>query len=83
MLEQKVDDLLEAHVAINDFHGTVLLARDGKPLVMKGYGFANIEWQIPNTPDTKFRIGSITKQFTSMLIMQLREAGKLKIEDSV
>ena len=83
VLEQKVDDLLEAHVEINDFHGTVLLARDGKPLVVKGYGYANIEWQIPNTPDTKFRIGSITKQFTSMLIMQLREAGKVKIEDSV
>ena len=62
---------------------SVLLARDGKPLVAKGYGYANLEWQIPNTPDTKFRIGSITKQFTSMLIMQLREAGKLEIEDSV
>ena len=82
-LERKVDELIEAHVAINDFHGAVLLARDGKPLVAKGYGYANIEWQIPNTPDTKFRIGSITKQFTSMLIMQLRDAGKVKTEDSV
>jgi CubicO group peptidase (beta-lactamase class C family) len=61
----------------------VLIAEDGKPLLAKGYGYANIEWQIPNTPQTKFRIGSITKQFTSMLIMQLREQGKLKLEDSV
>jgi CubicO group peptidase (beta-lactamase class C family) len=82
-LERKVDELLGAHVEINDFHGTVLLARDGKPLVAKGYGYANIEWQIPNRTDTRFRIGSVTKQFTSMLIMQLREAGKVKIEDSV
>ena len=82
-LEQKVDELFEAHATVNDFHGTVLLARDGKPLVAKGYGFANIEWQIPNTPDTKFRIGSVTKQFTSMLVMQLREQGKVKLEDSV
>src|SRR5215203_4224364 len=55
-LEQKVDELLKAHVSVNDFSGTILLARDGRPLVMKGYGFANIEWQIPNTPQTKFRI---------------------------
>jgi CubicO group peptidase (beta-lactamase class C family) len=82
-LAQKVDELLDAHVKLNDFHGAVLLARDGKPLVAKGYGFANIEWQVPNTPDTKFRIGSITKQFTAMLVMQLREQGKVKLEDSV
>src|SRR5687768_2877608 len=72
-LEQKVDELLKAHASVNDFSGTILLARGGKPLVMKGYGFANVEWQIPNTPQTKFRIGSVTKQFTSMIVMQLRE----------
>ncbi|HJR59222.1 MAG TPA: serine hydrolase [Vicinamibacterales bacterium] len=82
-LEKKVDELLNAHVTVNDFGGAVLLARGGKPLVAKGYGYANIEWQIPATPQTKFRIGSVTKQFTSMLIMQLREQGKVKIEDSV
>ena len=79
----KVDELLNAHVAVNDFSGTVLLARAGKPIVAKGYGYANLEWKIPNTPSTKFRIGSVTKQFTSMLIMQLREQKKIKLEDSV
>jgi CubicO group peptidase (beta-lactamase class C family) len=82
-LHQKVDELLNAHVSVNSFSGTVLLAAGGKPLVKKGYGSANVEWQIPNAPDTKFRIGSITKQFTSMLLMQLREQGKVKLEDSV
>ena len=82
-LERKVDEFLSAHARVNDFSGTVLIAKDGKPLLSKGYGYANIEWQIPNTPHTKFRIGSITKQFTSMLIMQLREQGKVKLEDSV
>src|ERR671912_82633 len=82
-LEQKVDELLRAHASVNGFSGTILLARGGKPLVMKGYGFANMEWQIPNTPETKFRIGSVTKQFTSMIVMQLREKGQLKLEDSV
>lgn len=82
-LAKKVDEYITAHVKVNDFSGTVLLAKDGKPLFVKGYGYANREWQIPNGPDTKFRIGSITKQFTSMLIMQLREQGKVKLEDSV
>jgi CubicO group peptidase (beta-lactamase class C family) len=82
-LAQKVDELMDAHVAVNDFGGAVLLAAAGKPLVSKGYGYANREWQIPATPDTKFRIGSLTKQFTSMLVMQLREQGKVKLEDSV
>jgi CubicO group peptidase (beta-lactamase class C family) len=81
-LEKKVDELMNAYVKVNGFTGSVILAKEGKPLVAKGYGYANIEWQIPNAIDTKFRIGSITKQFTSMLIMQLREQGKIKLEDS-
>jgi CubicO group peptidase (beta-lactamase class C family) len=82
-LQKKVDELLNAHARVNDFSGSILLAAGGKPLVAKGYGYANVEWQIPNTPQTKFRIGSITKQFTSMLVMQLREQGKVELEDSV
>lgn len=82
-LQVKVDELLDAHVKVNHFSGTVLLAEAGTPLVARGYGYANAEWQIPNAADTKFRIGSITKQFTSMLVMQLRERGRLKLEDSV
>jgi CubicO group peptidase (beta-lactamase class C family) len=77
------DEYLRAHAAKNGFMGTVLVARAGKPLLSKGYGFANVEWQIPNAPDTKFRIGSLTKQFTSMLIMQLRGQGKVALEHSL
>src|SRR5262245_54911585 len=82
-LERKIDELVAAQARVNDFSGTILLASQGKPLVAKGVGYANAEWQIPNTTRTKFRIGSITKQFTSMLIMQLREQGKVKLEDSM
>ena len=82
-LTRRIDDYVTAYVKVNDFSGNVVLARDGKPLFLKSYGLANREWQIPNAPDTKFRIGSITKQFTSMLIMQLREQRKLKLEDSI
>jgi CubicO group peptidase (beta-lactamase class C family) len=79
----KIDAYMQAQAAHNGFSGTVLVAREGKPVIVKGYGFANAEWQIPNTADTKFRVGSITKQFTSMVIMKLREQGKVKLEDSV
>src|SRR4029077_10208335 len=82
-LEKKIDELLVAHAKVNGFTGSVLLASRGEPLVARGVGYANIEWQIPNSPATKFRIGSMTKQFTSMLVMQLREQGKIKLDDSV
>ena len=65
----------------NAFMGTVLVAKDGKVLFSNGYGFANAEHNVPNTPDTKFRLGSITKQFTALAILQLEEQGKLKVSD--
>jgi CubicO group peptidase (beta-lactamase class C family) len=82
-LTKRIDELIAGYMHVNGFSGSVLLAKDGTPLVSKGYGYANIEWQIPNTPTTKFRIGSITKQFTSMIVMQLREQGKIALEDSM
>ena len=63
--------------------GSVLVARDGKILLSKGYGSANLEWDIPNSPSAKFRLGSITKQFTQAYILLLEERGKLKVEDPV
>src|SRR5688500_18933398 len=65
-LAAKVEEYMQGQVKTNGFSGSILLAREGKPLVSRGYGFANLEWQIPNTPQTKFRIGSVTKQFMSM-----------------
>ncbi len=82
-LSAKIDEYMQGQVKTNSFSGSIMLAREGKPLVSKGYGYANAEWQLPNTPQTKFRLGSITKQFTSMVVMQLREQGKLKLDDSL
>ena len=77
----------EAYVAswVRDgkFQGTVLVMKDGEPLLRKGYGQANREWGIPNSPDTKFRLGSITKQFTAASILQLSERGKLALDDPI
>lgn len=65
------------------FMGSVLVARGEKVLFSKGYGFANMEWQIPNAPSTKFRLGSVTKQFTAASILILEDRGKLKTSDRV
>src|SRR5579859_1884884 len=78
----RMEQLIKAYVP-SRFMGTVLVAQDGKVLLDKGYGFANLEWEIPNTPTTKFRLGSITKQFTAASILLLEERGKLKVEDPV
>ena len=65
------------------FMGSVLVARGGDKILSRGYGFANLEWNIPNAPDTKFRLGSISKQFTAACILLLEQQGKLKVTDPV
>lgn len=77
---QKINDLVKTYFDYGQFNGTVLVAENGKVIYKKGFGMANMEWEIPNHPDTKFRIGSVTKQFTAALIMQLVEEGKIKLD---
>lgn len=79
----RIDQVVQSYVASGKFTGSVLIARDGKVLLSKGYGLANLEWDIANSPSTKFRLGSITKQFTAASILLLEERGKLKIGDTV
>ena len=80
---KQIDDLMQIYVANGKFNGSMLVAGNGKVIFKKGYGLANMEWNIPNTTDTKFRLGSLTKQFTAMLVMQLVEQGKLKLDGKV
>ncbi len=80
---EKIDALVQQYVANKQFNGSVLVAEKGQVIFKKGYGMANMEWLIPNAPDTKFRLGSITKQFTAMLIMQLVEKGTLTLAGHV
>ncbi len=77
----KVDEYMNAAVRIDGFSGSILIARDGQPVVSRGYGMANVELDVPNTPQTVFRLGSVTKQFTAMAIMLLQERGKLNVND--
>ncbi len=76
----KIDQLIALHAKYGQFNGAVLVADNGKVIYKKGFGLANMEWNIPNAPDTKFRLGSITKQFTATLILQLVEQGKIKLD---
>ena len=79
----RMEQVIQSHVSAGTFMGTVLVARDGAIVLDKAYGMANLELDVPNTPGTKFRLGSITKQFTAASILLLEERGKLKIDDKV
>lgn len=76
----KIDKLVSLYQKYGQFNGSVLVADNGKVLYQKGLGLANMEWNIPIATDTKFRLGSITKQFTATLILQLVEQGKIKLD---
>jgi len=79
----EIDLLMQKYHEMTQFNGTVLVAEKGEMIFKKGYGLANMEWDIPNAPDTKMRLGSITKQFTSMLIMQLVEDGLIDLQEKI
>src|SRR6187402_1443579 len=79
----RMEQVIQSHVGTGSFMGTVLVARDGKVVLDKAYGMANVEWDVPNAPATKFRLGSITKQFTAAAFLLLEERGKLKVDDRI
>src|ERR671916_1927939 len=79
----KFDEYAQAAAKAERFSGAILVARDGKVLVSKGYGMADVENDVPNTPETRFRLGSVTKQFTAAAVLLLQERGKLSVQDSV
>jgi CubicO group peptidase (beta-lactamase class C family) len=80
---QKIDKLVKAFVDLGQFSGSVLVAKKGKVVLSKGYGLSTREWNVANAAGTKFRIGSLTKQFTAMLIMQLYQEGKIDLDGHV
>jgi CubicO group peptidase (beta-lactamase class C family) len=82
-VSEKLDEYMTALSDAGRFDGAVLIARDGNVLLSKGYGTANYEFSVPNTPQTVFPIGSNTKQFTAAGIMKLQEQGRLNITDPV
>jgi CubicO group peptidase (beta-lactamase class C family) len=79
----RMEQVIQSYTANRQFMGTVLVAKGDQVLLSKGYGLANLEWDVPNSPATKFRLGSITKQFTAVSILLLQERGQLNVDDPV
>src|SRR5690625_1915107 len=82
-LQTKFDKHISKLSESGKFSGSVLVSLDGKIVLSKGYGMANYELDVPNTPQTVFRIGSLTKQFTALAVMQLVEKGLIALEDRI
>ncbi len=82
-LESRIDAYLEPVFKEDLISGSVLIAQRGDVILAKGYGLANREYDIPNSPETKFRLGSMTKQFTAMGIMILTDRGLVSVDDPV
>lgn len=83
-LTSYIDSVAQAAVAEHRVAGvSVAVAKNGRIVLAKGYGFADLENDVPATAETVYRIGSITKQFTSAAIMRLMEQGKLTLDDTI
>ena len=81
--DSSIQKIVNKYAASGDLHGAVLIAKDGKEVFRTAFGTADYEWDIPNKVDTKFRIYSMSKQFTAMLVMQLVEAGKIDLQKTI
>lgn len=80
---EKLDELLVAYARQNQFNGAALVAQKGKILLEKGYGWKNIQDSAKNDEQTIFQVGSVTKQFTSAIILQLQQQNKLSVQDKL
>jgi D-alanyl-D-alanine carboxypeptidase len=79
-----VDSVSTAAISQKQTAGvSVAVVKNGRTVLAKGYGFADLENDVPATPETVYRIGSVTKQFTSAAIMRLMEQGKLSLDDTL
>jgi D-alanyl-D-alanine carboxypeptidase len=76
-----MDSVVRSYLDAGSFAGSVPVARGSDVIISKGYGLANVEWNVPSTPDARFKVASITKQFTAAAILLLEERGRLKLDD--
>lgn len=75
-----IDAFVADYARAHDFSGTVLIARDGRTEYLGSFGLADLAFRVPNTARTRYKIASITKSFTAVLILQLRDQGRLDLE---
>jgi CubicO group peptidase (beta-lactamase class C family) len=79
----KIDEYLAAYAKVNRFNGTALVAQKGKILLEKGYGFKDASQASLDDVNTIYQVGSVTKQFTSAIILKLQEQKKLSVKDKL
>src|SRR6478672_5955033 len=82
-IPETIDELLKAYSKQYAFNGSVLVAQKGNILLQKGYGYKNFKAHSLNDGKTIYQIGSITKQFTAAIILQLQEKNMLSIQDAL
>ncbi|HYF30891.1 MAG TPA: serine hydrolase [Chitinophagaceae bacterium] len=79
----KLDEFLSVTARLNKFNGVALVAKDGEILLHKGYGWRDAQRRVMHDENSIFQIGSVTKQFTSVIILYLEEQGKLSVQDNL
>jgi len=79
----QIEALVSQYHGLRQFNGSVLVGQNGNVIYEGGFGYANMDWQITNSPDTKFRVGSVTKQFTATIILKLVEQGRLSLDGTI
>lgn len=77
------DSFIAAYAQEHNFNGSILIQKDGEVSFANSYGLANLPFKVPNTNQTKYKIASITKAFTSVLILQLQEQGKIDLNKPI
>jgi CubicO group peptidase (beta-lactamase class C family) len=83
-LAAAIDKVAAAAIATGETPGLeVAVIKNGKPVVVKGYGSANLEQHVPVSNTSVFRVGSVTKQFTAVALLLLAEEGKLSVQDKL
>ena len=82
-VEQRVKGISDAYASLGRFSGAILVAQHGRVVFARGYGQANKELNVPNTRETKFDLGSLSKQFTAAAILKLESQGKLSVNDLI
>lgn len=82
-INQNIDELIDSYYSEGLFNGAVLVAKHNSVLYKKALGIANREWDVPMSVDTKFKIGSISKSFTAIIILQLVDSGLVSLNDKI
>ncbi|MFM9838353.1 MAG: serine hydrolase domain-containing protein, partial [Cyclobacteriaceae bacterium] len=78
-----VSNFIDSIAKKNNFNGTILINQNSKISYQKSFGLANFQFKVPNRNETKYKIASITKLFTSVLLMQLYEEKKIDVNKTI